>query len=369
MTIISMLRHLQGERPGMSAGTEIKPTPASFLYYPIAIQTQIRFADVSYYQSEIDFHVMKAVLDGVIIRAGQRNWEDSKFRVNWAKAKEAGLPRGSYFLYDSREDPKKQAALWWYLIKDDTGELVHAADLEESYGGPYGLPSHMRTFLQEFQRLSGLPDDRIVIYTGFFWWSQRVGNDIFFRRFALWIAWYATMNAVRVPAPWIESDLFGWQYTSSGPGPLYGVGSEEIDLDWYCCDAAAYSKRFNLGAPPTTGDETMYFYRWNSEGANIRNGPAASYQDLGDIRRDDVVSTAAPKSGNWVNINDAYHADGTPVLLADGSKVSDHPECWMTTSYLVQVDGFPVPPTPPPPASHVVEVWVDGVLKYREELL
>ena len=30
-----------------------------------------------------------------------------------------------------REDPKKQAALWWSLIQDDPGELVHAADFEE----------------------------------------------------------------------------------------------------------------------------------------------------------------------------------------------------------------------------------------------
>jgi lysozyme len=358
----------------MSAGTILTPAPASLHYYPIAIQTQIRYADVSFWQGDINFEVMGAVLDGVIIRAGQRNWEDSRFRENWRKAKEAGLPRGSYFLYDSRADPKKQAALWWSLIKDDPGELVHVADLEENYGGPYGTPAHMRTFIQEFQRLSGLPDDRIVVYTGFFWWTERVGNDSFFRRFALWIAWYASMNAVQVPAPWIETDLFGWQYTSSGPGPLYGVSSLEIDLNWYCCSAATYSKRFNLGAPPPPNpdEDTMYYYKWNANGANIRNGPGARFTDLGDILRDDVVSAQEAISGPWINIDDARHPDGSPVLLADGSKVSDHPDCWMTTSYLVQVDSFPEPPSPPPPPptpSHLIEIYENGVLVYRKELL
>lgn len=236
----------------MSAGqTTIGYQPSAIGY--ISIQTQIRLADVSFWQGDINFDIMRSLLDGVIIRAGQRYWEDIRFKINWQKTKEAGLPRGSYWFYDSREDPKKQAALWWSLIQGDLGELVHVADFEESYSGPYGMPSHFQTFIQEFQRLSGLPDDKIAIYTGYFWWINRIGNNAFFRRFAPWIAWYAPMDIVRVPSPWIETDLIFWQYTPSGDGPLYGVSSQEIDLNWYCCDARAYSLRFGLGAPPTNG--------------------------------------------------------------------------------------------------------------------
>ena len=219
----------------------------------ISIQTQVRIADVSFWQGWINFIKMAlAGIRGVIIRAGQRNWVDTRFLENWAGAKAAGLPRGSYWFYDSREDPKRQAALWWSLIQGDTGELVHVADFEESYGGPYGSPVHFRLFLQEFQRLSGLPNARIAVYSAFYWWGDRVGNDPFFALFALYLAWYNEMSVVRVPLPWTEDSLLFWQYTYQGDGTLYGVSSSRIDLNWYCCDLASYLKRFNLdgGAPP-----------------------------------------------------------------------------------------------------------------------
>src|SRR5690349_7631969 len=74
--------------------------------------------DVSFYQDDpetpqgIDFKRMKASAGYVIIRAGQNVWVDSDFKGNWLAAKQAGLPRGSYWFYDSRVEPKKQAELW-----------------------------------------------------------------------------------------------------------------------------------------------------------------------------------------------------------------------------------------------------------------
>jgi Lyzozyme M1 (1,4-beta-N-acetylmuramidase) len=260
MSIRSIVPYLQGQRPGMQAGRSVSRQEEALaaILYPdtlfastIAIQQQVKLADVSFWQEEIDFAQMKAeAIAGVIIRAGQRTWVDVRFKENWRKAKAAGLPRGSYFFYDSREDPKKQAALWWEQIREDPGELVHVADLEESYGGPFGTKAHFKEFLLEFQRLSQLPDQRIAVYTGFYWWLKRVGDDPFFRQFSLWLAWYAVMSLVRVPPPWTERDLLFWQYTASGDGPLYGASSQEIDLNWYCCDLDSYRKRFLF----TTGD-------------------------------------------------------------------------------------------------------------------
>ena len=73
--------------------------------------------DVSFYQDSpttpqgIDFIRMNQAADFVIIRAGQNLWPDSDFKENWQRAKQAGLPRGSYWFYDSRADPKQQAEL------------------------------------------------------------------------------------------------------------------------------------------------------------------------------------------------------------------------------------------------------------------
>ena len=361
---MNIIRWLMGERPGMRGDRR----PETDDGHGIAIQTQVLLADVSYYQAVIDFFKMRAAgLKGVIIRAGQRYWVDIRFKENWAKAKAAGLPRGSYWYYDSREDPKKQAALWWSLIKDDTGELVHVADLEEGYGGSYGSSAHMRTFVQEFQRLSGLPDARIVIYTGYYWWNSRVGNDAFFKRFNVWIAWYASMSVVRVPLPWAESDLIFWQYTSSGDGSLYGVSSLEIDLDWYCCDLASYVQRFNLGGGGIPPGGTMSFIITSDKtiGSKIRaqhsilstqiGALAFGKKAFGDARWGDGVIE------DWVHITEYENAQGGLVPLlgwiagrSGGTKVA---------TITVVTEPSPPPPPPPPATAGPVEVlitWSDG---------
>ena len=281
--ITRLTRHIQGERRGM--GSELqKLTPSQALLEQvivspsgILIQTLVQLADVSFWQGVIDFVRMRASgIAGVIIRAGQNTWEDVKFRINWALAKAARIPRGSYWFYDSRKSPKEQAELWWSLIQADRGELVHVADFEESYNGPYGSRAHLREFLERFQQLSGLADDRIVIYTGFFWWVERVGDDPFFRRYQLWLASYGSMSAARIPAPWSAADLLFWQYTASGDGPAHGVSSHEIDLNWYCCSPDDYIKRFQITEGEPMPDPTGYIFKitpFFTDGCRIRPEP------------------------------------------------------------------------------------------------
>ena len=270
----SWIRYAQGERRGM--GSQLKPPtpeeerliaelhPQSFYAPGILIQTIVKLADVSFWQGTINFAVMKAAgLFGVIIRAGQGGWADIKFKVNWLLAKLAGLPRGSYWFYDSRKDPEEQARLWWSLIEGDSGELVHVADFEESYGGRFGTKADMKKFLLKFQELSGLPNHRIAIYTGYFWWLARVGNDPFFQRYNLWLASYGAMSQARIPAPWSATDLLFWQFTASEDGPAHGVSSQELDMNYYCCDPFEYLRRFPLATmelPPQGEPMTDYVY-------------------------------------------------------------------------------------------------------------
>src|SRR5689334_6683785 len=74
--------------------------------------------DVSFYEDDpetpqgIDFIKMRANAGFVIVRAGQNLWPDPDFKINWREAKKAGMPRGSYWFYDSRVDPKRQAEIW-----------------------------------------------------------------------------------------------------------------------------------------------------------------------------------------------------------------------------------------------------------------
>lgn len=358
MTVQSVIRYLQGERPGMSAGAQAIPPDSlpnelfELLFLGISIPTQVQLADVSFWQADIDFNAMRAAgVSGVIVRAGQRSWVDARFVENWGKARNAEIPRGSYWFYDSRDTPKNQAALWASLIVDDPGELVHACDLEENYGGSYGKATHIHDFVNYFQDLSRLPDDRIANYTGYYWWIQRIGNDPFFKRFPLWLASYTAANVARVPPPWTETDLLLWQYTSSGNGAAVGVGSKEIDLSWFNGDRAAFSKRFGLDTVLPT-ETTMNYQAIGN--ITIRTGPGVSYTNatVGGVSQyvlpGDILETDLP-IGGWAHIRKITRA-GADVPLA--------PVSWCGTAYLKEIVD-----TPTVTLKHTVEVYSDGSLK------
>lgn len=231
----------------------------------ISILRVVLLLDVSKWQGVIDFLKMKAAgVHGVIIKCGQGVLQDPKFTNNWSKAKLAGIPRGSYWFYDSRVDPRVQAGLWWDWIKSDRGGLMYFADYEENYFGPWRGHKYFKIFLQEFQRLSGFPSSKIGIYTGYYYWIANSPTTLaelnWFSQFDLWLAWYTTNPAnVIIPKPWTK--LILWQYGTVGPdgtpnGEKYGAESIEIDENNFNGDEQAYKERFSLSgdvilpAPP-----------------------------------------------------------------------------------------------------------------------
>jgi len=125
--------------------------------------------DVSFYQDQpetpqhIDFVKMGKTADFVIIRAGQNLWVDRDFKYNWAEAKKAGLPRGTYWFYDSRADPKRQAELWVESMGGDFGELPLFADFEDAYGGQY---QGWRKWYDFLERLIGIAIPRMRDFRG-----------------------------------------------------------------------------------------------------------------------------------------------------------------------------------------------------------
>jgi len=139
-------------------------------------------ADVSFYQDDpqtpqgIDFPKMRKSAEFVIIRAGQNLWVDPDFKLNWREAKLAGFPRGSYWFYDSRAEPKRQAELWAAQFAGDFGELPLFADFEEKYGGAYKGWKNWYTFLERLKQLIGSKE--IAIYTGYYYWKDNAPNTI-----------------------------------------------------------------------------------------------------------------------------------------------------------------------------------------------
>jgi GH25 family lysozyme M1 (1,4-beta-N-acetylmuramidase) len=332
--------------------------------------------DVSFYQNSpttpqgIDFVEMNQEADFVIIRAGQNTWTDPDFAYNYKAAKAAGLPRGSYWFYDSRSTPISQAKLFTSLLADDPPECGAWLDLEESYGGPYYGWSNWILCL-DYLRLT-LP--RVGIYTGWGYWSgyrngvvKVPGKDIYqprmtadaltyFKSFELWIANYG-VSFPNVPLPW-TSYVF-WQYTASGNGALYGVESKEIDLNEFFADYATFRNYFDLPpvVQPPTEVNLNQWYRVNTTKLNFRNGPGTSYLDLGDLFTNDQIETTAGSMGGWVNILQIVRVNGTVEVPAAGIA------WWCSSAYCVAI----APPVIQPPTDakpdYITAHWVNGTEK------
>lgn len=293
--------------------------------------------DVSFYQDEpdtpeqIDFVKMGKTANFVIIRAGQNLWKDPDFKYNWTEAKNAALPRGSYWFYDSRADPKRQAELWVELLDGDFGELPLFADFEEAYNGQYAGWRKWYDFLERLKELIG--DKEIAIYTAYYYWRDNAPNANseedslnYFRQFPLWIANYG-VSKPRVPLPWAPDEWLFWQFTEVGDGELYGVETRGIDLNWFNGDVADFRQRFNL---PPIDPVPQAQYRVD---ISLRADPETDGAMVGTLQHDEIVDLLAKsEDDNWMQVRRTDNSIG-----------------WTYATHLIKVESSEPPDTGEPP--------------------
>ena len=202
--------------------------------YPDTTKYPVHGCDISFYQNDdgrigrVNFDKMHLNgADFVICRAGQRTWPDPLFKEYWINSKGV-MPRGSYWFYDSRENPKRQAELWLSLLGKDLGELPLQADFEDRYSGPYGGWKNLYDFMERMKVLTG--EKTQMVYTGPSYWKEFGQDAPYWLQYELWIANYKTSKPI-VPAPWKTWRL--WQFTAAGDGRAYGVESNGIDLNYF----------------------------------------------------------------------------------------------------------------------------------------
>jgi hypothetical protein len=312
-------------------------------------------SDVSFYQGVIDFAKMKQHVNGVIIRAGQKHYLDSRFIANWSGAKAHGIPRGSYWFYDSRHAPKAQAQLWWNAIANDRGELAHFLDLEESYGGAYTGWKNWQMCLQEFERLSN-GKVKIGIYTGPGYWNtyKPLGDNLsYFAKFPLWIAHYGVANPT-IPAPWTRW-LF-WQYGVNPPRPAkdYGVETMELDSNHFNGSLTEYNKYFGLDGTIPDPPSASNAWRVIAPALNVRIGPGVAYKTATSaMQRGDIVEGVLDAPTNWIKI--AKITRGTTIIFPTSA--------WYCSGNSLYVEKITAPE-----AKTTVQVAINGVLEYTGEV-
>lgn len=295
--------------------------------------------DISFYQDDpetpqgVNFVRMRENATFVIVRAGQNLWGDRDFKANWSGAKAAGLPRGSYWFYDSRIDPKIQAEKWASMFEGDFGELPLWGDFEDNYGGKYKGWKHWYDFLERFKQLISA-NKEIGVYTGYYYWRENtVAMGIpdaslnYFKQYPLWIANY-NPTAPLIPKPW--TDWTFWQFTDNGIGAPYGVESLNIDLNYFNGDLAAFEQRFGVVVgPPPPPPPPGKNYRVTVTSLKVREGPGLNFNQLGSIKLNEVVERLDGNSDNtWLKIR-----------KLDGSLTG-----WSFAAYLQNISGTVEPP-------------------------
>ncbi|MFG6369229.1 MAG: peptidoglycan-binding protein [Lachnospiraceae bacterium] len=194
-------------------------------------------SDISYYQGDIDFEIMKAAgIKVIIIRAGYGSTVDKRFISYINGAIKAGLAIGVYWFIYARDitDIINNAKKCLEVISPYKEYIVCGvwADWEydsDRYAGiltPDTRSSMVDAFNQTIEAdgyESGIYSNQDYIQSGKF-------KPQLISKYPLWFAKYSS-SIGNYASKGKHSRPYLWQYSSSENGSIYGVTSKLIDLN------------------------------------------------------------------------------------------------------------------------------------------
>ncbi len=182
--------------------------------------------DVSRWQGTIDWDAVAG--DGVrfaLIRVSHGVLTyDAEYTRNWAEARRVGVLRGTYQFFQPDQDPIAQADLllsnMGTLEPDDLPPVIDV----EAMGGLTGpeVATAVRAWLEHVEAATGRTP---IIYSGYYFWRDQVGDPPGFARYPLWIPQYGPVCPL-IPDSWARWDFF----QTSSTGTIAGI-SGNVDTD------------------------------------------------------------------------------------------------------------------------------------------
>ena len=191
----------------------------------------LRGIDVSNYQGHVDWAAVKASgISFAICKATEgTTYLDPTLGANWAGMRANGIVRGAYHFGHPGTSAINQAHFFVNSVTGAGGfhnssSLQLVLDLEDADGqSPAVVWAWVQAFMAEIQSLTGRPG---IIYTGYYFWKDNVGNPTNNLNAPLWIAAYTASPLV--PPAWPYFTF--WQYSDAGKVP--GV-SGNVDSDYF----------------------------------------------------------------------------------------------------------------------------------------
>jgi len=335
------------------------PTSHALILVPPGAE---QFADVSFYQSAMDWQVYRQHARAAILRLGQNIWIDTELEYNYSEARQQGLVLGGYWFYDDRVSPAQQLAVIKQAMQGKHFEMELFVDWEREYGGPYTGLKNVVALMQGLEA-ARIPVKAVGTYTGYYWFKEHSSaithpaEYAYLKSHPLWLAWYALASLIQVPAPW--SDWAHWQFGT--PQVEWGQPTVELDMNKANATGPEFENKY-MGAvvpPPTQGDNMKGLMKVGYT-VNVRNRLTAAI--VAALRAGDAVYGTVTKEGTreYIYFEKIYRADGTIELWPNCKAVTGD---GVSVYYMaITAESEPVPPVVVLPSIFITHTFNDTLV-------
>jgi lysozyme len=182
----------------------------------------IKFIDVNHWEGKLDWIAIKNFgINFSYAKATEGlTFFDDTFDYNVVNMERNKVFWGAYHYYREGFDPIKQAQ--WFYSKASKTQLTPVLDVE-GINNPDINSTNVLRCLQEIEKLFGR---KPMIYTGFYFWRDRMKSPAWSIDYKLWIANYTSGTVPLIPAPW-KTWTF-WQFTDRGL-----IAGKPLDVNWF----------------------------------------------------------------------------------------------------------------------------------------
>lgn len=252
-----------------------------------------KIIDISKWQGNMNFDVIKDKVDGVMLRCSYGVTKDTKFDEYAKQANQLGIPIGAYtfanYHYDSvgKHRMIPQADKTIEILKGKNINEYVALDLELESGQSCSLSKKDMTDLANaYMDKLAQAGYRPCLYCSISWLYDRMNvSEI---KYPLWIAYYHEAGFFGNSFPetkygnlmrGIKDKIIMWQYSSKGDGKKFGASSEYIDLNHIYTEFAQKEEVQTPVAPPAEPSINTYIVQKGDTLTAIanRNGIRLSY--------------------------------------------------------------------------------------------
>jgi lysozyme len=208
-----------------------------FVTVPEVAAAHLSGIDVSHYQGTVNWSAVRSAgITFAFAKATEgTSFTDGFINQNIAGMKRAGIVPGAYHFAHPGSDATTQANRFTNVVRtanggNFSGLLQLVLDLEVTDGrSPAQVWSWTQTFVARVRAVTGRP---CIIYTGFYFWRDRVGDPNNNLNCPLWLAAYVaeSQTGALTPRAWSGVGWAFWQYTDRGSVP--GV-TGNVDRDYF----------------------------------------------------------------------------------------------------------------------------------------